>query len=257
MSIFHSIILGIIEGLTEFLPVSSTGHLILAGKFLGLPDANFEKSFEIIIQLGAILSVVVLYWRVFLKDFEALKKIAVAFLPTAIIGLVLYKFIKQMLGSEWVVVWALFVGGIILIVFERFYKKKPESGLIENISQISYKNAFFIGLFQSIAVIPGVSRSGATIVGGLSLGIKRETIVEFSFLLAVPTMCAATGLDLLKNWQSFSVDQFGILSIGFITSFVVALVCIKLFLGFVRKYDFTAFGIYRIAVAVLVAFLLF
>jgi undecaprenyl-diphosphatase len=249
--------LGIIEGLTEFLPVSSTGHLILAGKFLGLPDANFEKSFEIIIQLGAILSVVVLYWRVFLKDFEALKKIAVAFLPTAIIGLVLYKFIKQMLGSEWVVVWALFVGGIILIVFERFYKKKPESGLIENISQISYKNAFFIGLFQSIAVIPGVSRSGATIVGGLSLGIKRETIVEFSFLLAVPTMCAATGLDLLKNWQSFSVDQFGILSIGFITSFVVALVCIKLFLGFVRKYDFTAFGIYRIAVAVLVAFLLF
>jgi undecaprenyl-diphosphatase len=256
MSIFHSIILGIVEGLTEFLPVSSTGHLILVGKFLGLPNANFEKSFEIIIQLGAILSVVVLYWRVFLRDFESLKKIAVAFLPTTVIGLTLYKIIKQMMGSEWVVVWALFIGGIILIVFERFYKKKTKTELIENISQISYKNAFFIGLFQSIAVIPGVSRSGATIVGGLLLGVKRETIVEFSFLLAVPTMCAATGLDLLKNWHSFSVDQFGILSVGFITSFVVALACIKLFLGFVRKYDFTAFGIYRIVVAIFVAFLL-
>lgn len=256
MTIFHALILGIVEGLTEFLPVSSTGHLILASKFLGLPDANFEKSFEIIIQLGAILSVVVLYWRVFLRDFEALKRIAVAFLPTAIIGLALYKFIKQMMGSEWVVVWALFIGGVVLIVFEKFYKNKPQANLIENISHISYKNAFLIGIFQSIAVIPGVSRSGATIVGGLSLGIKRETIVEFSFLLAVPTMCAATGLDLLKNWQSFSNDQFGILSVGFITSFVVALVCIKLFLGFVRKYDFTSFGIYRIVVAIFVALFL-
>jgi undecaprenyl-diphosphatase len=261
MTIFHSIILGIVEGLTEFLPVSSTGHLILAGKFLRLPDANFEKSFEIIIQLGAILSVVVLYWRVFLRDIATLKKIAVAFLPTAVIGLALYKIIKQMMGSEWVVVWALFIGGVILIVFETIYKKNPPADgakmvLIGNILDISYKNSFLIGLFQSIAIIPGVSRSGATIVGGLSLGIKRETIVEFSFLLAVPTMCAATGLDLLKNWQSFSVDQFGTLSVGFITSFVVALVCIKLFLGFVRKYDFTIFGIYRIVVAILVAFLL-
>jgi undecaprenyl-diphosphatase len=183
-------------------------------------------------------------------------------LPTAVIGLALYKIIKQMMGSEWVVVWALFIGGIVLIVFEMLYKKNPptggtQTGLIENISQISYKNAFLIGLFQSVAVIPGVSRSGATIVGGLSLGIKRETIVEFSFLLAVPTMCAATGFDLLKNWSSFSADQFGILSVGFITSFVVALACIKLFLGFVRKYNFTAFGIYRIVVAILVAFLLF
>ena len=257
MTIFHALILGIVEGVTEFLPISSTGHLILAGKLLGLPEANFEKSFDIIIQLGAIISVVVLYWRVFLRDREALKKICVAFLPTAVIGLALYKFIKEMLGSPWIVVWALFIGGIILIVFEWWYKKKPQTALIGNISEISYKNAFFIGLFQSIAVIPGVSRSGATIVGGLSLGIKRETIVEFSFLLAVPTMCAATGLDLLKNLHAFSSDQFGLLSVGFITSFVVALTCIKLFLGFVRKYDFTAFGVYRIVVAILATFLLF
>jgi undecaprenyl-diphosphatase len=221
--------LGIVEGLTEFLPVSSTGHLILAGKFLGLPSGNFEKSFDIIIQLGAILSVVVLYWRVFLCDFKSFKKIAVAFLPTAIIGLALYKIIKQMLGSEWVVVWALFLGGIILIIFERWYKKKPQEGLIGKISEVSYRNAFFIGLFQSVAIIPGVSRSGATIVGGLSLGIKRETIVEFSFLLAVPTMCAATGLDILKNWQSFSIGDTGILAVGFVSSFLVALACIILF----------------------------
>ncbi|MCK9351479.1 MAG: undecaprenyl-diphosphate phosphatase [Candidatus Paceibacterota bacterium] len=256
MTIFHAIILGIVEGLTEFLPVSSTGHLILAGKFLGLPGGNFEKSFDIIIQLGAILSVVVLYWRVFLRDIPALKKICVAFLPTAVIGLALYKFIKQLMGSEWVIVWALFLGGVILIVFEHLYKKKPKMELVENISQISYKNAFLIGLFQAISVIPGVSRSGATIVGGLSLGIKRETIVEFSFLLAVPTMCAATGLDLVKNWRSFSADDAGILAAGFVTSFIVALVCIKLFLGFVRKYDFTSFGIYRIVVAIIAAFLL-
>jgi len=257
MTIFHSLILGIVEGLTEFLPVSSTGHLILAGKFLGLPDGNFEKSFDIIIQLGAILSVVVLYWRVFLRDLPALKKICVAFLPTAVIGLALYKFIKQMLGSPWVVVWALFLGGVILIVFEKLYKKKPQTELVGNISEISYKKAFLIGLFQSIAVIPGVSRSGATIVGGLSLGIKRETIVEFSFLLAVPTMCAATGLDLLKNWQSFSASDAGVLAVGFATSFIVALACIKLFLGFVRKYDFTSFGYYRILVAIVAAFFLF
>ena len=257
MTIFHALILGIVEGITEFLPISSTGHLILAGKFLGVPDVNFEKSFDIIIQLGAILSVVVLYWRVFLRDFESLKKIAVAFLPTAIIGLALYKVIKQLMGSDWVVVWALFLGGIILIGFEQWYKKKPQTNLIGNISEISYRNAFLIGLYQSIAVIPGVSRSGATIIGGLSLGIKRETIVEFSFLLAVPTMCAATGLDILKNYHSFSVNQFGVLSVGFITSFVVALACIKLFIGFVRKYDFTSFGIYRILIAILAACLLF
>jgi undecaprenyl-diphosphatase len=257
MTIFHSLILGIVEGLTEFLPVSSTGHLILAGKFLGLPGGNFEKSFDIIIQLGAILSVVVLYWRVFFKDLGALKKIAVAFLPTAFVGLALYKVIKQMLGSEWVVIAALFIGGVILIAFERYYKKKPQEELIGNIVDISYKNAALIGLFQSISIIPGVSRSGATIVGGLFLGIKRETIVEFSFLLAVPTMCAATGLDILKNWQSFSATNIGVLSVGFITSFVVALACIKLFLGFVRKYDFTAFGIYRILIAIVAAFLLF
>lgn len=242
-------ILGVVEGLTEFLPVSSTGHLILASRLLGLGQDDFQKTFEIVIQLGAIMAVVLLYWRSFL-DWEVLKRLVVAFLPTGVIGLLLYKVIKQMLGSEVVVLWSLAIGGAVLIAFELWKKRKGTAGdKAVNIRDISYRQAFVIGLFQAIAIIPGVSRSGATIVGGMAQGIDRKTTVQFSFLLAVPTMLAATALDLLKNYKSFASADAVTLAIGMVVSFVVAVAAIKLFLQFVRNRTFVPFGVYRIAAA--------
>jgi len=249
MNLFDAFILGIVEGITEFLPISSTGHLILTAHLLGIPSSDVLKSFEIIIQLGAIGAVLVLYYRSFF-NIELLKKLFVAFLPTAIIGLALYSFVKQyLLGNEKVVLISLFVGGITLIVFELLHKEKETS--LKDVSSISYTQAFTIGLFQSIAIIPGVSRSAATIVGGLSMNISRTTIIEFSFLLAVPTMGAATALDLLKNYATFSPHDFSFLAVGFVTAFIVALFAIKFLLRFMRTHTFIPFGVYRIAIALL------
>ncbi len=253
MTIIDSALLGIVEGITEFLPVSSTGHLILAGELLGLPSTEFLKSFEIAIQLGAILAVVLLYWRSFL-DVHILKRISAAFIPTALIGLLLHDLAKQyLLGNATVVLWALALGGIALIVFELFHKESKNS--MQDVRAITYTQAIAVGVFQAIAIIPGVSRSAATIVGGLVMGIGRIAIVEFSFLLAVPVMAAATGLDLLKSAGAFSQADFGNLAVGFVVSFVVALVSIRFLLQYVRKHTFIPFGIYRIVVALL--FLLF
>jgi undecaprenyl-diphosphatase len=250
MSLFVVAILAIVEGITEFLPVSSTGHLILTSRLLCIPQTEFLKSFEISIQLGAILSVVVLYWRMIATDFKALKKIAVAFIPTGIIGLLLYKVVKTfLLGNSSVVLWSLFLGGIFIIVFELFYREKD--GSVGEMGSVSYRQAFLIGVFQSLAIVPGVSRSAATIIGGLILGLKRKTIVEFSFLLAVPTMACAVGLDLIKSGSSFTPEQFKYLSIGFILSFVTAMLAIKFLLSFIRKNSFMLFGIYRILLALL------
>lgn len=247
MTLLQSAILGIVEGISEFLPISSTGHLILTSSLLGLAQSDFVKSFEIMIQLGAIAAVVVLYWRAFL-NIETVKKIIVAFLPTAVIGLALYSIIKTyLIGNEVVVLLALFLGGIALIVFEYFHREKPS---FENDAPMTYTQALLIGLAQATAVIPGVSRSGATILGGLLLGMRRTTIVEFSFLLAVPTMIAATGLDLVKNASSFSSANILNLLVGFITAFVVALFAIRFLLRFVRTRNFVPFGIYRILVAI-------
>ncbi len=249
MTLFDATLLGIVEGLTEFLPVSSTGHMILASHLLQLAETPFLKSFEITIQLGAICAVLALYWRSFLQ-LEILKKLVVGFIPTGIIGLALYSLIKQyLLGNETVVLAALALGGVVLIIFELLHKESK--GEPTTIADITYAQALSIGLFQSIAVIPGVSRSAATILGGLLLGLKRTTIVEFSFLLAVPTMGAATALDLLKNYSSFSSANSLSLAVGFITSFVVALGVIRLFLRFIRTRTFISFGIYRIAIAAL------
>lgn len=250
MDIVQSIVIGIIEGVTEFLPVSSTGHMVLAAKVMRIAQTDFVKSFEIVIQFGAILSVIVLYWRRFLIDLESLKRIMAAFIPTALLGLVLYKVIKTyLIDNETIIVWALLLGGLILILFEIWHREKESAH--EDISTIPYYKCVIIGLFQSLAMFPGVSRSAATIIGGLSLNLKRQTIVEFSFLLAVPTMLAAAGLDLIKSSSAFSPDQFTVLAVGFITSFIVALLSIKFLLNFIKKHTFIPFGIYRIIIALI------
>jgi undecaprenyl-diphosphatase len=252
MSLIHAIILGIVEGITEFLPVSSTAHLILASHLLHLAESEFVKSFEIIIQLGAILSVVVLYWSKF-WNWDVLKKLVVAVIPTGVIGLTVYKAVKgYLLGNVNVVLLALLIGGIALIVFERF---REQNDAEVDFSEITYRKAFLIGLFQAIAVIPGVSRSAATIVGGSLIGVSKRTIVEFSFMLAVPTMLAATGLELVKGRAALA-GNYGLLAVGFVVSFITAIVAIKSFLGYIKKHDFAVFGWYRVVLAI-VYFLVF
>ena len=254
MDIVQAMLLGIIEGITEFLPISSTGHLILATEALGIPHTEFQKSFEIIIQLGAILAVISLYWKD-LINLEVLKKLFVAFLPTAAVGFLLYSFIKTyLIGNPLVVVWALALGGVALIVFELLHKEDTEA--TAEVKDMSYKQAALIGLAQAAAVVPGVSRSAATILGGLLVGLKRVAIVEFSFLLAVPTMLAATGYDILQSASAFSTDQFGLLAAGFVSSFVIAMLAIKFLLSFVRSHTFIGFGVYRIVLG-LIFFLIF
>jgi undecaprenyl-diphosphatase len=250
-TIWQSVVLGIVEGITEFLPVSSTAHLILASRVLRLTETEFLKSFQIIIQLGAILSVVVLYWKKFL-NWEIFKKLVVAVIPTGVIGLTVYKVLKQyLLGNIPVVLGALLVGGLVLILFAGF-EHEPDSEA--DFSEITYRNAFLIGLFQAIAIIPGVSRSAATIIGGATLGISKRTIVEFSFMLAVPTMIAASGLELVKNRGALA-GNVGLLAVGFIVSFVTAIVAIKSFLNFLKTRDFSVFGVYRIVLATVFFFL--
>lgn len=255
MELWHSLVLSVVEGITEFLPISSTGHLILAGHVLQIPQTEFLKSFNIAIQLGAILAVVVLYWRRLLTEAAVIKRVAVAFVPTAVLGLIFYKIIKHfLLGSAQVVIWALFLGGIFLIIFEMLHKEGPDA--VDDMAKISLKNAFLIGVFQSMAMVPGVSRSAATIIGGLVLGLKRKTIVEFSFLLAVPTMAAATALDLFKSAGSFTAEQFGALAVGFVVSFLVAIAAIKFLLHFIKNHTFISFGIYRVLIAIIAFFVL-
>lgn len=251
MELIHAVVIAIVEGLTEFLPVSSTGHMIIASHMMNMPQTEFLKTFEIAIQLGAIGAVFSLYWRVFLLDWEVGAKVLAAFVPTAVIGFLLYKIVKQfLLGNVAVVGLALLVGGIFLVVFERLYRGKQ--GAVKDLHGISYAQAVIIGLCQSVAVVPGVSRSAATIVGGLMLGISRTVIVEFSFLLAVPTMLAATVLDLLKSGPRITAHEFGLLAVGFVVAFAVAFATVKFLLRYVQRNDFIAFGVYRIAVGVLV-----
>ena len=249
MNFFDAVILGVVEGITEFLPVSSTGHLILVSQLLKLPATEFLKTFEVSIQMGAILAVVALYWRKLLFDWEIMKRIVVALLPAIGIGFLFYATIRELLASSLTVIIALFLGGVVLILFEVLRKEKE--GSITDLGTLPYKTAFSIGAFQALSVIPGVSRAGATILGGLLFGMKRTAIVEFSFLLAVPTMVAATTLDLWKNAALFSLGDMHLFLTGFVTSFVVALFAVKFFLRFVESHTFIPFGIYRIAVALL------
>jgi len=254
MTIFHSIVLGIVEGITEFLPISSTAHLVLVSHLLQISQTDFVKTFEISIQFGAILAVLYLYWQKIFKNLEVLKRIIVAFIPTGILGLIFYKIIKNVLISDVsLIIWTLILGGIFLILFEHWHQEKPEA--TAELEKITYKQCLVLGIFQSFAMVPGVSRSAATIIGGLFLGLKRTAIVEFSFLLALPTMAAATGLDLIKTSATFTSTDLLTLGIGFIISFFVALLAIKFLLDYVRKHDFTAFGIYRIFVGAVMFFI--
>jgi len=244
MTFLDALILGIVEGITEFLPISSTGHLILASRLLHLPDGDFVKTFEIVIQFGAILAALLLYWRMLLLDVRTFAKAILAFIPTGVAGFLLYKLFKSLLGSDAIVVWSLVIGGILLIVLERLHAARATDD--KGLESISYTQAFFLGVCQSVSMIPGVSRSASTIMPGLLMGISRKTIVEFSFILAVPTMAAATGYELLKNYRHISLQQFDVLAVGFVVSFLMALVAIKGLLTYIQRHTFVAFGVYRI-----------
>lgn len=259
MTIIQSLILGLIEGLTEFLPISSTAHLIVAANWLKIPESEFLKSFLISIQLGAILSVAVLYAKTIIKNPKLIWKIAAAFIPTAIIGLAAYKLVKNyLMESLPIIAGALIIGGLILIILEKYFSKKSLASTIikqpndSELDAITYRQAAIIGAYQALAVIPGVSRSAATIMGGLSLGISRKNIIEFSFLLAMPTMLAATALDLYKNPPMLNHQEIVVWVLGFVMAFITAILGIKFFLRYIQKNNFVAFGWYRIIVGLII-----
>lgn len=251
MNYLQALILAIIEGLTEFLPVSSTGHMIIGSSVMGIASDPFVKLFTICIQLGAILSVVVLYFNRFFKSVKFYFKLLVAFIPAAIFGLLLSDQIDSMLESPLTVAISLVLGGIILLFVDKWFSKPT----IHEEAEISYLTAFKIGFFQCIAMIPGVSRSGATIVGGMSQKLSRKAAAEFSFFLAVPTMFAATGkklLDFYKDGHTITTEQFQILAFGNVVAFIVALLAIKSFIGYLNKNGFRVFGWYRIVVGLII-----
>ncbi len=250
MDIISSIILGVVEGLTEFLPISSTAHLMITSKLLGLPHTPFLSTFEIGIQSGAILAVIIYYFKRIFSSRDLFWKIVVGFIPTAVIGFLLYDVVKNYLLESLVVVgWALLIGGVIIILIEKFHKSVPESAEVES---ISYKQSVLLGFFQVFAIIPGVSRSGATIMGGLLSGISRRQIVEFSFLLAIPTILGATGFDILKSGISFTNQELLVFGIGTVVSALTAWAAIKFFLKFISSHSFEVFGWYRILVGILI-----
>ena len=247
MTWLHAVIFGVVEGLTEFLPVSSTGHLILTAKLLGLAETDFMKSFQICIQLGAILAVVLVYGRKVLGDLAVSARVLTALFPTLVAGFLLYKTVRQLFSDPLVILWGLALGGLALILFDLWHKEGPEA--IEGTANIPYPKCFWIGAAQSMAIVPGISRAGATILGGLALGLKRKTVVEFSFLLAVPTILAATALDLLKHGAAFTNSEWLLVLLGGTVSCIVAFAVIRFFIRFVQNKGFMVFGIYRIVLA--------
>lgn len=243
MDFFYSVILGIVEGITEFLPISSTGHLILSSKLMGLEQTDFLKTFEVAIQFGSILAIVVMYFKKLLKNRSLWGKLIVGFIPTGILGLTLYKLIKDLFSPN-VVAYMLIVGGVVFLIIEKFYHQEDHH--LQNVEDVSYKQAFFIGLFQSLAMIPGTSRSGSTIIGGLLLGLSRKCAAEFSFLLAIPTLFAATFYDVYKNHTLFESAQMAYMLTGGTVAFMTSLIVIKVFMKFISRFSYVSFGIYRI-----------
>lgn len=257
MNLLHAIVLAIIEGLTEFLPVSSTGHMIIGSTAMGIAANPFVKVFTVAIQFGAILSVLVLYWRRFIQNFDFYLKLFVAFLPAAVFGLLFKKVIDRLLENIVVVGLALVAGGIVFLFLDGFFERRSRNNT--DISHISLPKALKIGLFQVISMIPGVSRSAATIIGGLTQGLSPKTAAEFSFFLAVPTMFAATCKSLWDYFQDeggqFSHDELVLLAVGNVVAFVVAMIAIKGFIQFLTRNGFKIFGYYRIVVGVIILIL--
>lgn len=251
MDFLEAIIIAVVEGLTEFLPVSSTGHMILATEFLHVPSTDFTKAFLINIQFGAILSVVVLYYKRFFQSFEFYYKLFVAFIPAAIIGFLLSDYIDSMLENVTVVATALLIGGIIFLFTDKYFERKNPKVKEETNSEINYIQAFFIGMFQCVAMIPGVSRSAATIIGGLFQGMNKKSAAEFSFFLAVPTMFAASAYKLLKEHDAINSDNISTLLLGNVVAFIVGMFAIKFFISFLTKHGFLIFGYYRIALGII------
>jgi len=257
MNIIDTIILGIVEGITEFLPISSTAHLVITQNLLQIPTTEFIKSFEIVIQLGAILAVVVLFYKKVFSSFKYFLNICIAFIPTGIIGFVLYKIIKSfLLGNLLLIGVMLLLGGIVILIFEKFNKdKQKEKGTnndTKTIESLSFRELITLGSIQALAVIPGVSRSGAVIIGGRMLGLNASLITEFSFLLAIPTMLAATLYDLLKSGFSFGGGEWQTIGLGFIVSFIVALLVVKWLINYIKNHSFVIFGWYRIAIGLVI-----
>ncbi|MFH1159463.1 MAG: undecaprenyl-diphosphate phosphatase [bacterium] len=250
MTFLQAILVAIVEGITEFLPISSTGHMIITQAVLGIPPSEFVKAFTVNIQFGAILSVIVLYWKRFFQSWDFYLKLAVACLPL-IIAYLLDEPIDAMLGSVLIVAISLLVGGVFLIFVDKWFDR-PQN---EN-TRLTYKKAFLIGLIQIISVIPGVSRSAATIVGGMSQKLSRKHAAEFSFFLAVPTMFAASVFKLVSNSNSFTAENIPILIVGNVVAFLVAILAIKSFIAFLTRYGFKAFGYYRIVIGLVILILL-
>lgn len=256
MSIIQTIILGIVEGVTEFLPISSTAHLEITQHLLGIANSDFIKSFEIAIQLGAIMSVVFFYRKhLFSASFIYIRNILIAFVPTGVIGFLLYKIIKSfLLGNIVIAASMLLLGGLVIVFYEYKQKNITKDISLKTIETLFVKELLTIGSAQALAVVPGVSRSGAVIISGRMLGLSRPLITEFSFLLAIPTMLAAVAYDLLKSGFSFSAGEWGNIILGAIVSFIVALLVIKWFLGYIQKNSFSLFGWYRIFIGVILLF---
>jgi len=244
LGILDSILLGIIEGFTEFLPISSTGHLIIASEFLNIDQDNVTNAYHVIIQFAAILAVLLNYRDKFSpKKIELWKKLTLAFIPIGAVGFIFSSQIKAMFDIKIVAIMFI-IGGIVFLIVERFYNETEEH--IDDVEKVSYKQALYIGLAQIFALIPGTSRAGSTIIGGMLVKLNRKAAAEFSFLLAFPVMCATTGYDILKHYKDFSDANLMVLGIGFVTAFIVAYITIKLFLKFLENFTFVAFGIYRI-----------
>ena len=251
MTLIEAIILAIIEGITEFLPVSSTGHMIIASSFFRIAQDDFTKLFTIVIQLGTILSVIVLYFKRFFQSINFYLKLLVAFVPAVVFGLILGDFIDGLLENPITVALSLIIGGILLLQVDKWFGN--EEG-----TEITYKTAFIVGLYQCLAMIPGVSRSGATIVGGMTQKLSRTTAAEFSFFLAIPTMLGATlkkSYDYYSNGFQLSSEQINLLIVGNVIGFIVAMIAIKSFIGFLTKYGFKIFGYYRIFAGILILFI--
>ncbi len=244
MDILQAIIIGIIEGFTEFLPISSTGHMIVASEFLGIEQSAVVKAYEVIIQFSAILAVMLLYKeKINLREIELWKKIISAFLPLAVVGFLMKDWIKEIFTVE-TVAYMFIIGGIVFIIVEQFHKdEKKESQEVDN---ITWSQALWIGFGQIFSLVPGTSRAGSTIIAGMLSGVSRKASTEFSFLLAIPVMMAVSGYDLLKHYKDFMGADLTAFAVGFVVAFIVAYITIKLFIVFLQRFTFVAFGIYRI-----------